>query len=252
MWPVAALGLLLIYNAVLSPGFFNIVVRDGHLYGSIVDVLHRAAPVLLLALGMTLVIATGGVDLSVGAVMAIAGASRQLVPTNHSVWRALLAALAASLVCGLINGLLVAALNIQPIVATLILMVAGRGIAQLLSDGQMITVYGSDVCFTLGGGHFFGLPFASPARAWAFLLTHLLVRTNGRGIVYRSRAATRPPAASQAYLPDCECGAYIFAGSARAWPGLVARPTYRRRTRANQGFTWNSMRSLPSSLAERR
>jgi len=73
-WPLAALGLVLLFNLLFTAGFFHLEVKDGRLYGSLVDILNRAAPTMLLALGMTLVIATGGVDLSVGAVMAIAGA----------------------------------------------------------------------------------------------------------------------------------------------------------------------------------
>lgn len=59
----------------MAPHFWQVVLRDGRLFGSPIDILNRAAPVALLAIGMTLVIATGGIDLSVGAVMAIAGAT---------------------------------------------------------------------------------------------------------------------------------------------------------------------------------
>ncbi len=94
----------------------------------------------LLAIGMTLVIATGGIDLSVGAVMAIAGATAaSMTVAGHSLPVVLLAALAAGALAGLWNGILVAVLKIQPFVATLILMVAGRGVAQLITAGQIVT-----------------------------------------------------------------------------------------------------------------
>ena len=70
---LALLGVLLL-NWILFPGFFNITWQDGRLFGSLIDVLNRGAPVAILAIGMTAVIATKGVDLSVGAVMAMAGA----------------------------------------------------------------------------------------------------------------------------------------------------------------------------------
>src|SRR5207244_10393807 len=107
--------------------------------GSLIDMLSRGAPVMLLALGMTLVIATGGVDLSVGAVIAVSGAVAAALiarppysplasfPGGNSVVWAVTVALAAALLAGLWNGLLVAALEVQPFVATVILMVAGRG-----------------------------------------------------------------------------------------------------------------------------
>src|SRR5213593_978637 len=73
-WPVLALVALLVFDAVAVPGFLSVRVQDGHLYGSLVDILKNGAPTALIALGMTLVIATRGIDLSVGAVAAIAGA----------------------------------------------------------------------------------------------------------------------------------------------------------------------------------
>ena len=130
-WPLAALGLVLLFNFAFTAGFFQVEVKDGRLYGSLVDVLNRAAPVMLLALGMTLVIATGGVDLSVGAIMAIAGAIAALaVKAGQPVPVAIILALGAALFSGLWNGALVSFLQVPPIVATLILMVSGRGVAQ--------------------------------------------------------------------------------------------------------------------------
>ena len=108
-------------------------LQDGRLFGSVVDVLNRGAPVALLSLGMVLVIATRGIDLSVGAVMAISGAVAASLADSHALPVVLAAAVGAGLLCGLWNALLVAVFRIQPIVATLILMVAGRGIAQLIT-----------------------------------------------------------------------------------------------------------------------
>src|SRR6187399_2887333 len=131
----------LLFNAAFTAGFFHFTIRDGRLYGSVIDVLNRAAPVMLLALGMTLVIATGGVDLSVGAVMAITGAVAALLVTKAdlAVPAIIAAALGVALTAGFWNGILVGWLGVPPIVATLILMVSGRGVAQLLTDGQIIT-----------------------------------------------------------------------------------------------------------------
>ena len=79
-WPtgmpqLVALLLVLLVDSLVAPHFWQVVLQDGRLFGSPIDILNRAAPVALLAIGMTLVIATGGIDLSVGAVMAIAGAT---------------------------------------------------------------------------------------------------------------------------------------------------------------------------------
>lgn len=155
---LTALALLLLVNWIIFPPFFNIGLVDGRLTGSIVDVLNRGAPVALLALGMAAVIATRGIDLSVGAVMAIAGAvAASAVESGHGWHVAVLFALAAGLAGGLWNGFLVAALGIQPIVATLVLMVAGRGIAQLITEGQ-ITTFTDPQLAAIGSGAFLGVP----------------------------------------------------------------------------------------------
>ena len=73
-WPVIALAALLLLNQIFRPDFLGLRMQDGHLYGSLIDILKNGAPTLLIALGMTLVIATRGIDLSVGAVVAISGA----------------------------------------------------------------------------------------------------------------------------------------------------------------------------------
>ena len=73
-WPLITLALLLIVNTVFNSSFLHIEWRDGHLYGSLIDILNRAAPLVLVSLGMTLVIATRGIDISVGATVAIAAA----------------------------------------------------------------------------------------------------------------------------------------------------------------------------------
>src|SRR6266436_9599399 len=101
IWPVTGLALLLLYNLLFTPVFFHVEFREGYLYGTLIDILNHGSKVILLSLGMALVIATGGVDLSVGAVMAIAGAiaaqliSRAGVPFPLVIAAAMAIALAA-------------------------------------------------------------------------------------------------------------------------------------------------------------
>ena len=79
--------MLLLFNLIFTPSFFHLEIRDGHLYGTLVDILNQGSKVMLLSIGMTLVIATGGVDLSVGSVMAIAGAVAALLVTKVAfIW----------------------------------------------------------------------------------------------------------------------------------------------------------------------
>lgn len=125
------LVLLVLFNLVLTTNFAT--------SGTILGLLSQATPVLLVSLGLALVIGTGGIDLSVGAVMAIASA---VVPLYLGYgWPvAVLVALLFCALAGMLNGFLVAYIGMQPIVATLALFVGGRGFAQLLVDGQLQTI----------------------------------------------------------------------------------------------------------------
>ena len=181
-WPLAALGLVLLFNAFFTAGFFHLELKDGRLYGSLVDILNRAAPVMLVALGMTLVIATGGVDLSVGAIMAIAGAlGAMLVNAGQPVPLVIALALASGLAAGLWNGALVGFAQVPPIVATLILMVSGRGLAQLLTGGQIVTFENRTFEF-IGRGHFAGLPFTITLVAIVLAVLQVTTRKTACGL----------------------------------------------------------------------
>ena len=120
--PTAALGLLLLFNWMFTRGFFQLSVAEGgYLSGSLIDILKNGSIVMLLSLGMTLVIATGGVDLSVGAIMAIAGSvAATLVDDARGGFAiAVFAAVGVSVFAGIWNGVLIGFFKIQPIVATL-------------------------------------------------------------------------------------------------------------------------------------
>jgi len=183
LWPLIGLAVLVALNVVLFPSFLRVSVIDGHLYGTTIDILHQGAQGMLLALGMTLVIATGGVDLSVGSIMAVAGAVAAVLlrQPNLNLPLVLLAAIGAGLLAGLANGTLVAALGIQPIVATLILMVAGRGASQLISGGEVIIIKNASFEF-LGNGFLFGLPVAPLLVMALYLVANLALRRSAAGL----------------------------------------------------------------------
>ncbi|KAA1423992.1 ABC transporter permease [Mumia zhuanghuii] len=164
-------------------------MQDGHLYGSLVDIARNGAPVLLVALGMTLVIATRGIDLSVGAIAAIAGAVACVhiagSPDPASAGTAITAitlALAVCILLGLWNGFLVSVLGIQPIIATLVLMTAGRGLAMLVTGGQITTV--NNAFFkALGAGYFLTLPIAILVSLAVLAITGLITRRTALGML---------------------------------------------------------------------
>ncbi len=223
LWPCAGLALLLIVNAFVSPEFFHVEFKDGRFYGSLIDVLNRAAPVALLAIGMSLVIATAGVDLSVGSIMAIAGAVCALAITQgeHSLAFVIFVGLVAGLIAGLINGLLVGYMNIQPIVATLILMVAGRGIAQLINEGQIVTFDNATFSF-LGTGDFLGLPFPVVLVIITFALVQLLTRRTALGL-YIEAVGANPSASHYMGLnaKAIKLSVYAVTGLCAAVAGMI-------------------------------
>ncbi len=188
-WPLLALVLLLVVSVIATPSFFSIRIQDGHLYGSLIDILRNGAPTLLIALGMTLVIATRGIDLSVGAIVAISAAVACTymagAPNESSAGRAIVAlsmAVGVSILLGLWNGFLISVLGIQPIIATLVLMTAGRGLAMLITDGQIITV--NNALFKkVGAGFVLGLPVAILIALAVFAITAVLTRRTALGML---------------------------------------------------------------------
>jgi simple sugar transport system permease protein len=193
-WTILALILILLVNRLISPNFFSIRMVNGRLIGSLINVLDGAAPIMLLAVGMTLVIATKGVDLSVGAVMAICAAVAVVFINRHEAGDpnllykpgvVILITIGVGALCGLWNGVLVALFDIQPIIATLILMVAGRGIAQMFTDGQSPTFTNETLAF-VGRGVIVGVPFPIYLSVAVLAVVYLLVRRTSLGLFIES------------------------------------------------------------------
>ena len=234
IWPLIGLVLMLLFNAWLTPGFFLIEVRDGRLYGSLIDVVNRAAPVLLLSLGMTLVIATGGVDLSVGAIMAIAGAVAacliarpadsplQGLDVGGSLPLVVAISLGTAWLAGTFNGVLVAKAGIQPIVATLILMVAGRGVAQLLTNGQIVTF--TDPGFSkIGTGNVAGLPMPIVIFLIALAVIVVLARKTALGLFIEAVGSSSAAARLSGIRAErIKTTVYAISGLVAGLAGLIA------------------------------
>lgn len=192
LWPLLVLVIMLAANAVVTPGFLGIRMVDGRMYGSLVDILRFGAPLILVATGMTLVIATKGIDLSVGAVLAIAAAvactsiAAAEDPTSAgAVATGIVLAVLAGLMLGAWNGLLVAGIGIQPIIATLILMTAGRGLAMLVTGGQIVTI-NSPPYRAIGAGYLWALPMAALIALAVAAVVGLLTRRTALGMLIES------------------------------------------------------------------
>jgi simple sugar transport system permease protein len=213
---IVVLLVVLAANALLAPGFLDIAVRDGRLFGSLIDILNRGAPVLLLACGMAVVIATRGIDLSVGAVMAIAGAvAAWAIQAGHAWPVAIALALASGALCGLWNGVLVGVLRLQPIVATLILMVSGRGLAQLITEGRILTFVEPHLA-ALARGDFLGLPNPAVIAFAVVLGTLALARLTGLGLFIEA-AGVNPEASRLSGVATRGVTVFVY-----VWSGLMA------------------------------
>ncbi|MBN1583100.1 MAG: ABC transporter permease [Anaerolineae bacterium] len=237
-FPIIALFLVLLYDLIFIPGFFSIENRDGNLYGSLIDILRNGSTVSLLAIGMTLVIATGGVDLSVGAVMAISASVAGILMnpsalrnevffvtdptyTFQPLWVVIGVALLAATICGLWNGLLVAYIKIQPMVATLILMTAGRGIAQLITNGLRVQITYRP--FSYIGQGWFILPFSLYIVTFVLIATGLLTRKTAIGMFIESVGINfRSSYFSGIKEKSVKLMVYTFCGLCAGIAGLVA------------------------------
>lgn len=234
---LVSLALILFLNYLAFPGFFDIRLQDGRLFGSLVDVLNRGAPVIILAIGMTAVIASRGVDLSVGAVMAVSGAiAATLTVAGYSLPVVIIAALGTGFFCGLWNGLLVAYFDLQPIVATLILMVAGRGIAQLITEGSIITFTDPDLIF-FGTGSVIGIPMPVLIAATLLVFAIMIVRRTALGLLIESIGVNRS-ASSYAGLNSklLLLVIYAFCGLCAALAGIIVAADIRGADANNAGL----------------
>jgi ribose/xylose/arabinose/galactoside ABC-type transport system permease subunit len=257
-FPFVALALILLFDLISVPGFFRISTREGNLYGNLIDIVRNASTVSLLAVGMTLVIATGGVDLSVGAIMAIAASvaailmnpyvlATELPPhilkfmndpnfTFQPLWVVILATLIVSTICGLWNGLLVAYAKIQPMVATLILMIAGRGIAQLITNGVRIQIFYEPYAYIGQGWNI--LPFSLYLVAIVFAIAWLLTRRTAVGMFIESVGTNaRSSFFSGINEKRIKLLAYTFCGLCAGIAGLVASSNIKTSDAFNLGGT---------------
>jgi ribose transport system permease protein len=154
-----ALLALILFNVAYTPNFLSIQTFNVNM--------TQVAAIVIVAVGMTLVIATGGIDLSVGSLMAISGAvaplifMEKIVDFPHPMIGVGLAFVIPVLVAGAFgwfNGFLITRYSIQPIIATLVLFIAGRGIAQVLTNGNL-QVFRVPEFQVIGLGRVLGLPF---------------------------------------------------------------------------------------------
>jgi galactofuranose transport system permease protein len=211
-----------VYLAVVVLLLFNVLFTENFLSAANFRTqLVQAAPVCIVALGMALVIGTEGIDLSVGSVMAISAA---LIPLylGAGPLMAIIVAVIAGIVSGLFSGYLVAYLGIQPIIATLALLVGGRGLALVIAHGQLVQLHSQEF-LELGTGDFLGVPIMVIVAGVLAVLAGLVVQrtTFGRHLV---AVGGNRAASTLAGLPVKRVliSVYVISGALAAVAGVLA------------------------------
>lgn len=210
---VVALVALVVGNAVFTPNFATA--------GNLWNVLSQVSITLLVAVGMTYVIATGGVDLSVGSVMAVSAAVAA-VTVERGLWIAIPLALLAGMAVGLLNGAFISYFKVQAIVVTLATLLAGRGLAQVINrDGALLTI--DDPGFlVLGRGTLGPVPVQVLIAAAVAALAVFVLRATPFGR-YVLAAGGNAPAARLAGVPvnRTVVSVYVISGLLAGLAGLV-------------------------------
>lgn len=184
---ISRYGTLVAFLALIA---FNVAVTPNFLSWQTLNVnLTQVATIVIVATGMTLVIATGGIDLSVGSLMAIAGALAPMIflgtifPVGNPVLAVVLAfvlPVAVAAFLGWFNGMLITRYSIQPIVATLVLFIAGRGIAQVMTNGNLQVFKNGPFQF-IAMGRVFGIPAQVIVMIVVVAAAAFLIRRTGLG-----------------------------------------------------------------------
>lgn len=237
VWPLLGIVALVLINALIdawsaggpglfAPGaFLHVAVVDGVPAGALLDILNYGATFAILGIGMTPVIGTRGVDLSVGSIMALAGAIAATLSVGGSPpVVSIAAALGVAALCGVWNGVLVGVAGIQPFVATLVLMVAGRGLAQMVTGSQVITFHDSTLEYlALGRPAWLPVPFAFLLAVTLVVLTLVVVRRSALGLLLEA-VGGNPEAARLAGVRSALLvgGTYVFSAVTAGLAGLIA------------------------------
>ena len=239
LWPLAALVALLLFDLLFIPNFFRVGVAEGRLTGTLVEIFRWSGPQTLLAVGMTIVLATGGVDLSVGAVMALAGVTMaELVTGFHwTSWAAVLVGLGLSAAAGAWNGALVTLLDIQPIVATLVLMVGGRGVAERIGGAAHVNLSGPIA--EIFGGTAMGVPTQGLVALGVLGLAVVFTRLTWTGLLIEATGGN--PTASRYAGVNVKLVtflAYMFCGLCAGLAGLLKTADLHGADASQLGLYW--------------
>ena len=192
---------------------------------NIFNVTRNFAFVGIVALGMTVVIISGGIDLSVGSVVCL-GAMVQAICMNagYPFFPSAVAALAASATVGFANGALIAWLRIPPFVVTLGTLSIARSVAMVLSDNRMIFEFGPDqaLLFEIGGGSTYGIAHPVVALVLLGVITSFMLRWTRWGThVFAIGANERAAVLTGVRVPAVKISVYVFSSTIAGLTGIL-------------------------------
>jgi len=206
---------MLVVSALVSDVFFTPV--------NLFNLVRQVTPVGIISMGMLLVIITGGIDLSVGSVVAMVGVLCALLTGTMPLFLALTISLACGILIGSLSGYLVSVHKVAPFIATLALMSIIRGVGFIISKGAPVQVSSNASILTdFGSGNFLGMPYPAMILILIFIITAILLRYNvfGRMIIAigSNEEATR---LSGINVPACKFIVYAIAGGLSAVAGII-------------------------------
>jgi galactofuranose transport system permease protein len=211
--PVLGLVLLIAANVLFTPGFAS---------GSTLrNVLLQVAPTMLVATGMTFVIASGGIDLSVGSIMAIASAAAATQMEHGAAFAVALGLLAGTAV-GLLNGAVTAIGGVQPIIVTLATLIAGRGFAQVISEGGQWISFRNPAFQSIGQGSVGPVPTQVLLMCGVLLAGFVVLRLTVFGrYVLAVGGSERAARLAGVHVQGTKTAVYCISGGAAALAGLI-------------------------------
>ncbi|MBD7936255.1 MULTISPECIES: ABC transporter permease subunit [Cytobacillus] len=214
--PVLGLLLIIIILSVMSPSF---TTAD-----NILNVLRQVSINALIAFGMTFVILTGGIDLSVGSILALSSAlTAGMLASGMDPILAVLLGLLAGALMGLVNGVIIAKGKVAPFIATLATMTIFRGLTLVYTEGRPITGLSDAFSFQMiGKGYFLGVPFPVVTMLLAYLFLYFLLKktTFGRG-VYAIGGNEEAAKLSGLKVDRLKMGVYAISGLFAAVAGIT-------------------------------
>jgi ribose transport system permease protein len=212
--PFLSLIVLFVALAIASPHFLTST--------NLSSVVRQTAVINIMALGMTIIIISGGIDLSVGAILAMGGLlGTMAMERGMSIPAGILIGILAGLVCGLVNGLLIAKLNIAPFIVTLGTLGIIRGLALMISNGLPVHRIPQGFSF-LGEGTLFGVPFVLWVLVLCAVFTHVLLEHTRLGR-YAFAIGSNPEAAVYSGIPVAfhTTAVYAIAGMLTGLAGMI-------------------------------